>query len=69
MIAAVHNKHLNFTCFNDTDSGKNIALFKNGEGYWKHPYMVPCLHLAVLIGLITNDEDSYYRQENDDFVR
>ena len=28
MIAALHNKHLNFTCFNNPDFGKNIALLK-----------------------------------------
>ena len=33
-IAALHNKHLTFTCFNDAEFGKFIyCLVKNGEGY------------------------------------
>ena len=41
MIAALHNKHVNFTCFKDTDLGKNIALLKMVKATGNPPIWYP----------------------------
>ena len=53
MRAALHNKHLNFTCFNHTDFGKNIALLKmvkaTGNPLIWYPAYAPDIVMLVTV--------------------
>ena len=47
MVAALHNKHLIFTCFNDTDFGKYIALLEMVKSTGNSPIWYPAYAPAI----------------------